>query len=337
VKSGGQPFPGLYGYGSSTVAQPAPDKTATGPFDAGATLACAEIGTGSHTIVFTISPDAPTEGQTETSESVNPNGTPYVQSFYNGPWVVAEGQATSSVYSSAQAFAITAGKYLTPRITHNTLPASFINTGNLKEDEVVKITNSLSIKDKLDKTIIYASLDGKVDGEAYPLGEVDKKVTLEPGKSTTITVSLSSYEFGQLDGPYQLVAAVYDTAGLPGLTTDGPSITVAQPVVDLVPSAVRIASTSTGGDTFHFTVTNTGNVKSTQPAGLEFSYFPKNFNGIVDYLGYKSETLNLDPGKSTRVKLTLTAARVRDLKDGPPAHLIVTASEYESNSVPIEL
>jgi hypothetical protein len=196
---------------------------------------------------------------------------------------------------------------ITPTILRNTLPDSLVSGGKVKAVVVVNETNSSS---NISSGFITTNIFATTDGAQTLLGTLHRKVTLKAGKSTSVSIPITSIPAG-LSGSYTIQAQSVDTAGnLQNVT--GASVKIAAPFISLTEAVTKLTlpssvlADSAIKATAVVKVTNAGNVNS---AGITTVRLYASTDGTAaggTLIGSLTRSLTIKPGLSTMVTVPIT-------------------------------
>ena len=187
------------------------------------------------TIEHTATTVAAVNGVATFSNVTIPNAGTYVITAFDG--LDATATSPSLTVSSGGGGGGGGGGDVTVSIAKSSLPASVVAGSAVKAHITVDLTNATNATISGNGTIgIYATTDSTVDGSAILLGSVPASVSVKPGHTVPITVTIPSLP-STLNGTYTLIAQVTSGGGdnpLASTTGPGPH-QVAAPFVRLSP------------------------------------------------------------------------------------------------------
>jgi hypothetical protein len=198
---------------------------------------------------------------------------------------------------------------LTPTIAGK-LPSAVIAGQKAAVSETITITDSGAAYDASQTTQLFLSTGTTIDGNSIALpAKLTKTEKLKVGARTSFKLSLKSLPASVPDGTYHVLAQVTDNQGNTTVAASIGTITVAPPQIDLSVSLAKFTASATGGKKFaeSIKVANAGNIfaKGSLPIVVDTS--PDGSLADATQLAAASKSINIGPGKSTTIALSLLA------------------------------
>ena len=249
------------------------------------------IGTRSYTSGFTQTADHDLQGQLASVL------------VYSGTLSATDLAQTEDYLSTFFAPAVTPSS-LSTTITKTKVPTTAVGGVKFTGSITTSVDNTAATTTR--QTIheaVYASTDGYIDSSSVLLEYVKHAVNLKTGKSTTITVPFKNVTLPA--DSYTLLAQTTDSGNLTSVSSTGPAIAVAVPVITVTSTASTVHpsvfSTRAVNFTTVVTVTNTGNIPTT--GDMVIIAEPFSANDPVGTLATTQSTFSakgINPGKSKK-------------------------------------
>lgn len=229
---------------------------------------------------------------------------------------------------------------LSESFTRSTLSSNLVSGGKVRANVTIKISNSGNVK-SIGAVKVSLGLLAANSTVPVPLASVDPHLAMAAGRSTTVTVPVTSIPTG-LDGSYTLVANVTDPKGGTSSTSSSTSLTVSPPTVTLHAAINSVHPTSiTPGSAAHgtisVTITNDGNIpvgSINGSSGFDINIALASQDGTqVATIGSFTRAMVLNPGQSRTLLLAFTTDTLSSVAGGtyfPTLSATVAGTSYSA-------
>lgn len=202
---------------------------------------------------------------------------------------------------------------LVPTVVKSTLPASVVGGAPVHGTISVRVVNQSASAVKGPVTLeLFATTDGQIDASATLFAHLVRRLNLNAGKATVVSLPVKSLPATLPDGTYTLIARAADPSSNINTSVAGPSIQVAAPFISLSESFAKLtlAATATAGSKTRavaaLRIGNAGNIPSAGLTTIALFVSPDGQpDGSATLIAKITRSLHIRPGKAIVVSVPL--------------------------------